>query len=169
MYALSTEGSLPLKLVFVSHRYLDRLRRYELSKCLVQGLKTVKDGGTALTTPWPTFFPGNASVTDQYYWRGVWLIVDQHYCGARVRGWGRASNKDRDTKRLKITVGFKRQYLRNGKSYPDEWKTGLKGRLPRFHQANLRCSAIVIFEVTAVQSFGNFNPILIGFPSEFWR
>ena len=46
--------------------------------------------------------------------------------------------KNEDSKRFKITDSFTRRYLENRKSYRDEWKSVLKGKVPRFWRASIR-------------------------------
>ena len=94
-----------------------------------------------------TLFPGIASVA-----------CLEFQCEREIR----VSKKDRDGKRSKIILFFTRRYLGNRKSYQNEWKNVSKGKVPRFRWSFVRWSKIIILEVTAIQSFPNFNRIWSG-------
>lgn len=58
---------------------------------------------------------------------------------------------------LKITLFFTRRYLGNWESYRNESSTVLKRMIPRFQRSFIYRFALIIFEVTAIQIFVNFN------------
>ena len=76
-----------------------------------------------------------------------------------VRARGRNIRQRRVAKRWKITFLFARRYLGDRKSYREERKRVLKGKVPRFQSSFARRLEIVVFQVTAVQSFRNFNTV----------
>ena len=93
-------------------------------------------------------FPAVATVArpDKSMWRGA--SEGSEYTTATSGG-----------KRWKITFLFARRYLGDRKSYREERKRVLKGKVPRFQSSFARQLEIVVFQVTAVQSFRNFNTV----------
>lgn len=134
---------MPFKTRFVSSRYLDPFRRYVVRK--LARSRRVSVNGSRNSRKWrgPLFPPiyahnvmvvvkveksaDSASVSDQR--TGAKRGIGRSTSGSE-RPWTRDEDGDRET--AKITFGFKRRYLGNGKSYRLGTKSVRNGRLPRF-------------------------------------
>ena len=131
------EETIPLKSVFGSSRYLDRLPRYKDSKCPWR-LKTVQRLWMDSRVNDLHIFLGNAS----HVFPGIASVACLEFgLGQRDEARARGPNKRqgrRDGKRLKITFFFARRYLGNRKSYRDKSKSILKGKIPRFQRSFIR-------------------------------
>ena len=92
--------------------------------------------------------------------------------GARVGGRGRGRETRTETERetAKITFGFKRRYLGNGKSYRLGTKSVRNGRLPRFlRPRNMRRAGFCSRQVRSFKLWNNFDSFsiaVIGVPRE---
>lgn len=70
-------------------------------------------------THWPIYFPGNA-----YYVFSSNLIC----LNFETKLGSKSLEQVEDNERLKFTLVFARWYLKNRKSYRDEWKSVLKDK-----------------------------------------
>ena len=138
-----TEETIPLKSLFVLSRYLEPRRSYNNSK-FSWYLRRGDEG--EWMKPRPTFFSRNRVLrfSRNRVWRSS-AVRDGSASETSER-----DDEDEDSKRLKITLLFIRRYLGNRKSYRDNSKSVLKGKLPRFQRSPVELMKLINLEVTTV-------------------
>ena len=138
-----TEKTIPLKSLFVLSRYLDPRRSYNNSK-FSWYLRRGDEGDE-----WNRDLHFSLGIA-YYVFLGIASGARLPFLDGSASETSERDDEDEDSKRLKITLLFIRRYLGNRKSYRDNSKSVLKGKLPRFQRSPVELMKLINLEVTAV-------------------